>query len=250
MLSRRISQSKKVNGLPLKAQIVWTWTIPYLDDYGCFTADPDDIKSEVLPKNRKIARRDIENALTIEQEAGLITIFDVSGKNFQRYEKFDDFQTFKDDRPKQSCIPGGYERLETNGIQRNPMEPYNISKVKLSKDKVSKDKNIYMDFVSLTKEEHQSLLSRFGEASLNERLAALNDYIGSTGKKYKSHYHTILTWARKNGAAAPKKTKLYPIAGKTCENCKLPAVYKDTSGSYDHYYCLGHAPAAVRERYE
>jgi hypothetical protein len=54
----------------------------------------------------------------------------------------------------------------------------------------------------------------------------------------------------KGSTAAPKKTKLYPIAGKTCENCKLPAVYKDTSGSYDHYYCLDHAPTKVKEKYE
>ena len=27
----------------------------------------------------------------------------------------------------------------------------------------------------------------------------LNNYIGSTGKRYKSHYHTILNWYRKDG---------------------------------------------------
>ena len=63
MLSKRISQSKKVNSLQIKSQIVWTWTIPYLDDYGCYTGDSEDIKTEVFPKNKKISQKDIEICL-------------------------------------------------------------------------------------------------------------------------------------------------------------------------------------------
>jgi hypothetical protein len=29
-----------------------------------------------------------------------------------------------------------------------------------------------------------------------EKIERLNNYIGSSGKKYKSHYHTILNWSR------------------------------------------------------
>lgn len=48
------------------------------------------------------------------------------------------------------------------------------------------------------------------------------------------------------------KTKLFPIAGKTCSmpRCKMPAVYKDTSGQYDSYKCRNHLPVSVREEYE
>ena len=50
----------------------------------------------------------------------------------------------------------------------------------------------------------------------------------------------------------PRKTKLFPIPGKTCSKsgCPMPAVYKSTSGAADHYYCQGHLPAKVREKYE
>ena len=51
--------------------------------------------------------------------------------------------------------------------------------------------------------------------------------------------------------AKEAKTKLYPISGKTCgkQGCSLPAVYKDSSGSYDHYYCGNHMPESVKANY-
>lgn len=47
------------------------------------------------------------------------------------------------------------------------------------------------------------------------------------------------------------KIKLYPITGKTCckRDCRLPAVYKDSSGEYDTYYCAEHMPQEVKKHY-
>ena len=143
-----------------------------------------------------------------------------------------------------------------------PTGPRHVDKIKnkkredKDKDK-DKDKDIYMEFVKLTSDEHSKLLERFGEAGLKERIASLNNYIGKIGvraaaKKYKSHYFTILSWERKDGPQAThKKTKLFPISGKTCgeRGCGLPAVYK-SSGEYSHYYCTNHMPEEVKEKYE
>jgi hypothetical protein len=48
------------------------------------------------------------------------------------------------------------------------------------------------------------------------------------------------------------KIKLYPIKGKTCSErgCKMPAVYKDSTGDYDSYKCRDHLPDKVREQYK
>jgi hypothetical protein len=59
-------------------------------------------------------------------------------------------------------------------------------------------KNKYLDCVLLTEEEHTKLKVLF-PSTLDERIAKLDEYVMSVGKKYKSHYHTILTWARKDG---------------------------------------------------
>ncbi|HDY88572.1 MAG TPA: hypothetical protein ENH82_10760 [bacterium] len=127
--------------------------------------------------------------------------------------------------------------IQTNPIQTKPI----------------KDK--YMDFVSLSKDEHSKLIERFGSISiLKEKITALNDYLGSTGKKYASHYHTILTWARKDdkGALQKKKAELFPIKGRNCSHtgCNLPAVYEYTN-DYGHtnYKCIKHMPESVRAKY-
>ena len=64
--------------------------------------------------------------------------------------------------------------------------------------KECKKKDIYAEFVSLTKDEYEKLIGQFGQAGTDDRIERLNLYKGSTGKKYKSDYLTILNWERKN----------------------------------------------------
>ena len=72
----------------------------------------------------------------------------------------------------------------------------------VKEDKVQKIK--FLDSVYLTEEEHQKLIELYGEKNTKEYIETLNDYIESKGKKYKSHYHTILAWHRKD---KPKENK-------------------------------------------
>lgn len=77
-------------------------------------------------------------------------------------------------------------------------------------DKKDKDKRLFLEFVYLTNDEYQKLLDKFGEPGTKDRIEKLNNYIGSKGNKYKSHYHTILTWANRDKekssvAALPQK---------------------------------------------
>jgi hypothetical protein len=68
----------------------------------------------------------------------------------------------------------------------------------INKDKNKKiSKKKFYDCVLLTEEEHTKLTEQFN-GSTDTKIKALNDYMMSTGKKYKSHYHTILNWERMN----------------------------------------------------
>ncbi len=109
-------------------------------------------------------------------------------------------------------------------------------------------KDRYLDFVMLSKEEHAKLVERFGKSQTEEKIETLNEYLGSKGKKYKSHYFTILVWARRKSER--KKQRLWPISGKVCgeKGCKMPAVYKST-GAFDNYFCSDHMPAKVKAKY-
>jgi hypothetical protein len=59
-------------------------------------------------------------------------------------------------------------------------------------------KDKFLDFILLFEYEYDKLVEDFGEHKTKEYIQRLNDYIGSKGVKYKSHYHTILNWRRKD----------------------------------------------------
>ena len=69
-----------------------------------------------------------------------------------------------------------------------------------------KHKHGKFDNVLLTDEELVKLKEQF-PSEWQRRIDDLSYYIGSTGKSYKSHYRTILSWARKDGKTQAKKSR-------------------------------------------
>jgi len=69
----------------------------------------------------------------------------------------------------------------------------------------TENKHTYGPFnnVLLTETEFGKLRERFGAKEAQERIADLSHGIASKGYKYKSHYATILNWARRDGIDAP-----------------------------------------------
>lgn len=94
---------------------------------------------------------------------------------------------------------------ETKSQPRDNQEKTTNKNDKNDKNVKNDKKNKYADFVSLTLEEYQKLLEEFGDQGTAERIERLNLYKGSTGKKYKSDYLTILSWERKNQTKPSKK---------------------------------------------
>ena len=77
--------------------------------------------------------------------------------------------------------------------------------------KTNTNKQKHMDFVLLSDDEHSKLIGKFGVTGTAIYIENLNDYIGSKGKKYKSHYHTILSWDRKNNPTPAKAAEVEHI---------------------------------------
>lgn len=59
--------------------------------------------------------------------------------------------------------------------------------------------------VKLTTEEHKKLIERMGEKNVSYIIAELDTYIASKGARYKSHYATLLNWARRKYQESHKK---------------------------------------------
>ena len=82
--------------------------------------------------------------------------------------------------------------MEDNGTQWNK-EDKEDNRSNIKKENI-KEKKRYLDFVLLSDEEYWKLLSIFWKERLDKEIQKLNNYIGSSWKKYKSHYFTIRQW--------------------------------------------------------
>lgn len=108
----------------------------------------------------------------------------------------------------QSRFRAKKQRLVSNSKQASAESAHVAIAVDIDRTKdisVKKEiyKETYSECVKLSKDEYSKLTEQFGIEGTNERIKNLNDYVMSKGAKYKSHYHTILNWERKNGTNRP-----------------------------------------------
>lgn len=210
-VSKSISVSKKFNDIPGKSgklrrfpQLLYLMILPHADDYGRLQADPQTIKALCCPLFSETIVQ-IETSLRILHDVGLVQWYEVDGNKFLQINNFDEHQVglHKRTSPK---IPGPSGKFPEIPSEVNRSEVNNAVPGKPGNAKT--DKKLHLDYVLLTEEQHEALGKAMG-ALAEEYIARLNDYVGSKGVKYNSHYHTILNWWRKDGKPGPQARKAY-----------------------------------------
>ena len=87
MINKKISNSKRINDMPLQAQLLFTWLIPHLDCNGCFYGSAQMIKSLVVPR-KNWSKKQIEGALVVMENSKnveqipLICRYPVNGEQY------------------------------------------------------------------------------------------------------------------------------------------------------------------------
>lgn len=87
-----------------------------------------------------------------------------------------------------------------------------IGKVKEQEQDKEQDKDkeqeqvIYAENVKMNKGEYNTLVTHHGKFYTEKSIAALDNYKGSSGKKYKNDYRTILSWVME------KVKKEFPVS--------------------------------------
>lgn len=82
---------------------------------------------------------------------------------------------------------------QTNDRQMPDKCQHRLGKDRLGKVKLGKDK--YLESVMLTLDEYKALVEKYGsEFLVKDGIQILNNYIQSSGRKYKSHYHVMIGW--------------------------------------------------------
>lgn len=155
----------------------------------------DEMLSAVTDTNIDIVR----SAIKIFCELGMMQIFDdgtifmtevpkITGKECESAERVRKYR-LRQQEEKNKMLQCNSDVTKCNAYIEE-------EKDKKEKEKIKEDKKRYGEFenILLTDKEYHKL----EESNLLTYIEAVSSYIASTGKKYKSHYATILNWSRKD----------------------------------------------------
>lgn len=102
-----------------------------------------------------------------------------------------------------------FQNAENHDMENGTQTNINITNINKTNIKVTNIKEAHGEFgnVMLTAEEFLKLEERLGTEDRNGLIEELSCYLVNHPKKYKNHYATLLTWARKREQSKPKPIK-------------------------------------------
>lgn len=215
MFDKSITNSDNFLELPDSSQILYFHLSMNADDDGFI----DNWKSIMRMTGTK--EDDLKILITksyvIPFDSGVIVIRHWRMNNYLRTDRYKE-TTHKEEK-KLLSLGENEEYLLQNkvGIPLVYPDKNRLDKNSIEEKEIYKEKESYGEFqnVLLTKEEYRKL----EKSNLLPYIEKLSSYIASKGKRYKSHYATILTWSRKD---------------KTSENIELPEWFdKDLNTTKD-----------------
>lgn len=194
-MSKRLADTEKykkkfIRGLPAAYKLLWDYICLDCNHAGIWEVD-FEVAQLKLGKDITINEQEALKLFNADEKRIVV----LNGGSKWYIPPFIDFQYGHLD-PNNRVHSSVLAILKKEGIKghiRVINDPKNKDK---AKDK-DKDKDKYGDFIFLTKEEHQKLLTKWGPEKLNNLLEILNNGIGAKGYKYKSHYHALLTWEKR-----------------------------------------------------
>jgi hypothetical protein len=185
---------EELSELPFEARLLYAGLWCHADKSGRQEDRPKYLKAMIFPYDRV----DIEKLLELLSQKPFINRYETDGKRFIEIPSWDRHQK-PHHTEKESTIPPGPPQDKGKGElkQLNPSKELRNGLITV-KEPLNNKKIKFLEFVLLTDSENQSLIDKFGDSATKDYIKRLNNYIGSKGKKYKSHYHTILSWSDKD----------------------------------------------------
>lgn len=246
MISKSVSTSKKVN-LKLRNPLdclLYTWGLTHADDDGRIDGHATIFRAIVAPALPGLTDNRVESALIGMVRAGLILRYTVKEVMVVQFLAWEENQSFHGYHRSPSSFPPPPQKTEItqsgathpNGCRSGAEMVLKVNEVKIKESKLNKEKIKYLDFVHLSPQEYSNLLNDYGKTQTTDLITRLNDYIGSKGDKYKSHYFTLLNFARRDNikkiTPAAKFTPSTPPPAKplTAEELKQAEEFQKTLG--------------------
>lgn len=206
LFSPDIVESDAFLDMPISSQALYFHLGMHADDDGF--VNPKKIMRMIGSAENDIAFL-IGKRFVLPFESGVVVIKHWLIHNTIRKDRYTETRYVEEKSMLQIKDNKSYTELVANrlplGCQSGTLSKVKLSKVKSSqtetvtdvKDKPIKKCYGELQGVKLTDEERDKLIERLGEKAFNVFIFELDTYIASKGEKYKSHYATILNWAKR-----------------------------------------------------
>jgi hypothetical protein len=229
-ISKSISTSKKFNSdLPGKcpnrpdsefAQMLYLMLIPHTDDFGRMPGDGTSVKLSIIPGSSRNVQ-DVESALLLLHRVDLVTLYRTENSMFLQVTDFDAHQVGLHKRtasrypnpPKvaqtdreNGIIPGSSGKIpvevevevevEEKKKKKKKGIPEDSGKIPESPPGIVPESQecVFFGNVKLTKEQHENLVTRFGQDKTDRIIVKLSTYKKAHGREYDSDFDAIALW--------------------------------------------------------
>lgn len=194
MFTKKITESDSFLDMPLSAQCLYFHLNMNADDDG-FVNAPRKIQRLIGAKDDDLKLL-IMKSFVLVFENGVLVIKHWRMHNTIRQDRYHPTD-YQEEYRKLSLKENNSYTWQPNGNQMETENRLGLDLDKNSKKENNKRKK-YGSFenVNLTDEEYEKLKNKFND--YQDKIENLSNYIASKGDKYKSHYATILNWARKD----------------------------------------------------
>ena len=190
IIKESICTSCETERLTWQQEVFWYRLLVQCDDYGRMDARCDILRARCFPlRLDRVSAKDISGFKKALIEAGLIQVYETEGKPFLQVVTWDKHQQV---RAKRSKFPA------PDGNGNHVISDASVIQSESESESESERKKEVRPKVFLTDGELEALSEKFGQGEALQRIEAFSESKLAHGYKYKSDYHAILTWARKD----------------------------------------------------
>jgi len=205
-------KDEHIKDLPFEVRLFYQGLWIMADRSGRLEDRPERLKAEIMPYDKIDVNKLLDLLAKPKNDTyrPFIIRYKVDGEKYIQIIKWDKHQKPHHTEKPSSIPPAPPLNTKENGngkCSSPELEERNsIATVRERLKNGITPKTLFLEFVYLTDQEYKKLIELYGIERIKDLIDRLNNYVGSTGKKYNSHYHTILNWIRRdNPAPLPKR---------------------------------------------
>ena len=195
MIDKRIGNSKKIGKISDKAARLYFMLYPHLDKKGRIAFDDlDDLKIEIIPYIKNWSLKKIGESLNELADIGLIKLYLNDSKIAMEFDRFEDFQTIRDDREAASKIVAPEETPESSGVFRiTPLLSLSLIKSNegRNEDKIFFDFSLG-EFLNIQEKDIKIWSEAYPKCKFNIELKKMAAWLMADPKRKKTQYKKFI----------------------------------------------------------